>query len=167
MKNIKEQMPQRPPERKELVDNPVKLCHDISRLSRAKARETVIAGVLSQPGARLVLAYLAEGDKISQRELVEKTHLRAPTVSVILRKMEEEGMVEIAQSATDKREKRVSLTDYGREVDASVIAQIKKTDELALCGLDENEYALLMELLGRMRDNLVESLHEARRERRE
>ena len=167
MKNKFSGTPHRPPERKELVDNPVKLCHDISRLSRAKARETVIEGVMSQPGARLVLAYLAVEDGISQRKLVENTHLRAPTVSVILRKMEEEGMVEIVQSSSDKREKRVSLTEHGRAVDASIIKRIKQTDEVALCGLSEKEYALLMDLLCRMRDNLVESAHEARRERHE
>ena len=76
-------------------------------------------------------------------------------------------MVEIVQSSTDKREKRVSLTEHGRSVDASIIKRIKQTDEVALGGLSEKEYALLMDLLCRMRDNLVESAHEARRERHE
>ena len=37
--------PPRPPERVELSDNPVKLCNEISRLFRARIRETVDAGI--------------------------------------------------------------------------------------------------------------------------
>ena len=49
-----------PPPRKELSDNPVKICSEISRLFHGKLREErCIDGVLSQPGARLVLAVLA------------------------------------------------------------------------------------------------------------
>ena len=156
-----------PPERKELNDNPVKLCHDITRLSRAKAREASVEGVMSQPGARLVLSLLAIGDGVTQRSLVEETHLRPPTVSVIIGKMEDEGMVERRRNPDDRRETRVYLTDYGREVDMKGIANIKATDELALNGLDENERETLMRLLGRMRSNLVASLSEQRKEKGE
>lgn len=156
-----------PPARKELTDNPVKLCHEISRLGRAKNRETVIEGVMSQPGARLVLSFLAVSDGISQRELVEATHLRAPTVSVILQKMEDEGIAQRRRNPDDKREMRVYLTDYGREVDESVIAKIKETDALAMEGLSSKEIDTLMALLGKMKENLLCSLCEGRRERKE
>lgn len=156
-----------PPERKELCENPVKLCHDITRLSRAKSREANIDGIMSQPGARLVLSFLAVNDGVSQRELVNFTHLRAPTVSVILRNMEEEGMAERRRNPEDRREMRVYLTDYGREVDMNGIAKIKETDALALEGLSTEEYETLMRLLGRMRENLVLSLGDNRKERRE
>lgn len=167
MKKMKMGMPPPPPPRRELDENPVMLCHDVTRLSRAKARETNIDGVMSQPGARLVLSHLALGDGISQRYLVERTHLRAPTVSVILRKMEEEGMVEIVPAPEDKREKRVHITEYGREVDMNGIAKIKETDALALKGLTPEELDTLMRLLGRMRDNLLSSMSECKRDRRE
>lgn len=144
-----------PPRRRELVENPVKLCHDITRLSRAKARETAIDGVMSQPGARLVLSFLAVGDGISQRSLVDVTHLRPPTVSVILSKMADEGMVEFRKNPDDKRQTLVYLTDFGREVDEKGIARIKEIDSLALGGLDGEEYDTLMRLLCRMRDNLL------------
>ena len=144
-----------PPARRELVENPVKLCHDITRLSRAKARETAIDGVMSQPGARLVLSFLAVGDRISQRALVDSTHLRPPTVSVILSKMADEGMVEFRKNPDDKRQTLVCLTDFGREVDEKGIARIREIDALALSGLDGEEYETLMKLLCKMRDNLL------------
>ena len=167
MKKCMQGMPPMPIARKEISENPVKLCHDITRLSRAKARETVIDGVMSQPGARLVLSVLAVSDEVTQREIVSMTHLKAPTVSVILRKMEDEGMVERRQNPNDKRETRVRLTEYGREVDMKGIAKIKETDALALVGLGSEEYDTLMRLLCKMRENLLVSLGEQRREKDE
>ena len=58
---------------------------------------------MSQHGARLVLSALARNDGASQREIVEVTHLRPPTVSVILRKMQDEGIVELVKNPEDKR----------------------------------------------------------------
>ena len=156
-----------PPERKELSNNPVKLCHDITRLSRAKAREMNVEGVMSQPGARLVLSLLAINDGVSQRALVEETHLRPPTVSVIIGKMEDEGMVERRRNPDDRRETVIYLTEYGRDVDMKGIANIKATDALALEGLSEEEIASLMMLLEKMRKNLIMALGEQRKEPRE
>ena len=156
-----------PPVRKELVENPVKLCHDITRLTRAKARETVIEGVMSQPGARLVLSFLAVNDGISQRLLVDQTHLRPPTVSVILRKMEDEGMVVFQKNPNDGRQTLVYLTDYGKEVDMKGIANIKNTDALALEGLSAEEYDTLMLLLGKMRENMLAAIAEPRKEHKQ
>lgn len=148
-------MPPAPLPRKELSDNPVKLCHEISRLSSARVRGANIEGIMSQHGARLVLSALVLEDGASQRRIVEVTHLRPPTVSVILRKMADEGIVELSENPDDKRQMRVSLTEYGREVDRRSIEKIKETDMLALEGLSENERQSLMELLYRMRENLL------------
>ncbi len=156
-----------PPPRKELRDTPVKLCNDISRLFHARLRrEGEMDGVLSQPGARAILSMIAVSDGLCQRELVGATHLRPPTVSVILQKMEEEGMVERRSDPDDRRVIRVYLTDYGKEVDAQTIARIRKNDDHALSGLSQDEIATLMSLLGRVRENLI-SLSEKDEEKEE
>ena len=155
MEKSRKNIPPLPPRRKEINDNPVKLCHDISRLSRAKAREANIDGVMSQPGARLVLGVLAIEDGVTQRRIVELTHLRAPTVSVILRRMESEGLVSFGENPTDKRSRFVRLTELGRRIDEQGIESIKATDTLALDGLSKPEQEQLMLLLGRIRDNLL------------
>lgn len=145
-----------PPPRKELRDTPVKLCNDISRLFHARLRqEGEMDGVLSQPGARAILSMIAVSDGLCQRELVGATHLRPPTVSVILQKMEEEGMVERRSDPDDRRVIRVYLTDFGRNMDTQTIARIRKNDDYALSGLSEAEVDELMALLGRVRQNLI------------
>ena len=154
-----------PPPRKELRVTPVKLCNDISRLCHARMRsEGEMDGVLSQPGARAILSMIAVSDGLCQRELVKETHLRPPTVSVILQKMEEAGMVERRSDPDDRRIIRVYLTDYGRETDARMIARIRKNDARALSGLSEEEIDVLMRLLARIRDNLLPDEEEAAEE---
>ena len=146
-----------PPARKELSDNPVKLCSEISRLFHMKIRENCdMDGVMSQPGARLILSLLAIKDGVNQRELVSKTHLRAPTVSVIIKKMLEADMVELRADENDMRVKKVYLTEYGRQTDSEGIQKIKSIDALGLRGITESEQATLMELLGKIRKNLLE-----------
>jgi DNA-binding MarR family transcriptional regulator len=110
---------------------------------------------MSQHGARLVLSALVLENGSSQRRLAEITHLSPPTVSVILRNMQDEGIVELSPDDDDKRQMKVMLTDYGREVDRLAIEKIKQTDALALNGLSEQECALLMGLLNKMRENLL------------
>lgn len=145
-----------PPKRKELNDNPVKLCNDIARIFRARMRENRdIDGVMSQQGARLVLSLLAIEDGRSQRNIVEQTHLRPPTVSIIIKKMLDEGMVELRADEKDMRITRVYLTDFGRETDRENINKIKAVDAKGLCGLTEEENDTLMILLAKIRDNLL------------
>lgn len=148
--------PAMPPERVELSDNPVKLCNEISRLFRARMRETVDAdGVMTQPGAHLVLSFLAVRDGITQLDLVNATHLRAPSVSAILKKMEEEGIVTRLRDERDARAVRIYLTAHGREIDREHIKRIKAIDAEALEGLGEAERDTLMALLCVVRDNLI------------
>ena len=145
-----------PPRRKELSDNPVKLCSEISKLFHMQMREHgELDGVMSQPGARLIMSFLAIEDGVMQRELVDRTHLRAPSVSAIIKRMESEGMVTLKNDENDKRAIRVYLTDYGREVDRERIRKIKLVDSIGLCGISDDEQAYLMQLLTKIRDNLL------------
>ena len=151
----------RPPERAELSDNPVKLCNEIARIFRARMRESCdIDGVLSQPGARLVLSLLAIEDGLSQRALAERTHLRAPTVSVIIKKMLDEGYVTLKGDEQDMRVNRIYLTELGRITDERTIERIKETDAIALRGVSDEEWQMLMLLLGKIRSNLLDEKEE-------
>lgn len=152
----KEKLSPTVPPRPELSDNPVKLCNEIARLFRNRMRSLEgQEGVMSQPGAHLVLAMLAIHDGINQLELVRATHLKPPTVSVILKNMEAEGLVERRSDPQDLRATRVFLTEDGRRLDGENIARIRAMDAHALKGLSEEECQTLMPLLIRIRNNLL------------
>ena len=140
-----------------IPENPIKLCSAISRLHRGIVRESgLLEGVMTQPGARLVMPLLAVHGELSQRELVELTRLKAPSISAIIKKMEDEGLVERRFNPDDRREIRVSLTSKGAEVDSSIVETLKSTDEAGLKDLSPDEVELLMSLLCRIRDNLID-----------
>ena len=144
------------PNRPELSDTPIKLCNEISRLFRHRLREREDNDPLfSEHGARLILSFLATKDGVTQRELVCATHLRAPTVSVILRRMEEADIVKREADAHDQRAIRVFLTEKGREVDRRNIERIKTLDGEILCVLSEQENEQLMILLRKIRDQFL------------
>ena len=148
--------PAPPPKRVELSDNPVKLCNEIARLFRARMRQVNDAeGVMTQPGAHLVLSFLAVKDGITQLELVHATHLRAPSVSLILKKMEEEGLVTRCRDENDARAVRIFLTDHGKAIDSEHIKSIKAVDNEALGEISEEEQKTLMYLLTKIRNNLI------------
>ena len=159
------EMPLSPPARAELSDTPIKFCNEISRLFRARMRQgDDHEGVMSQPGAHLVLSRLAVCDGITQLELVRATHLRPPTVSVILQKMEAEGIVERKCDEHDRRAVRVTLTEAGRALDRKNIETIRAIDAVALAGLSEDEIEILMTLLPKIRNNLLQVLENSEKQ---
>lgn len=148
----------RPPERKELSNNPVKMCNEIAHIFRGYLRVShENDDIMSAHGTRLVISFLAVEDGVTQLDLVNATHMRAPTISVILKKLEEEGIVRREKDKKDLRVFRVYLTDKGREIDKNNIERIKAADAMALEGLDETEKEELMKLLSKIRDNLLEA----------
>ena len=150
--------PARPPEREELSPNPVRMCSEISHIFRARMRDLNEADdTVAQPGTRLVISFLATGDGVTQLDLVNATHLRPPTISVILKKLEEDGIVERRRDENDLRSVRVYLSEKGREMDRRNIKKIKQVEAVALDGLSDGEKELAMALLGRIRDNLLVS----------
>lgn len=146
------------PRREELSDNPVKMCHEIAHLARAKMREKNEADDGAMPrGVRIVISHLAIKDGVRQQDIVEATHLRAPTVSAILKELEAKGIVRRERDGGDMRTVRVYLTERGREFDKLCIERIKQVDSAALRGLSEEETALLMRALSKIRDNLLDN----------
>ena len=159
MSDIKH-VPISPPLRKELSDTPLKLCNEISRLFRAEFRANDgNEGVMTQHGAHLVLSTLAMNDGINQLELVNKTHLSAPTVSVIVKRMEAEGIVERRSNPSDNRSYCVFLTHIGREMDRANIENIKKIDAIAHRDISPEEFETLMRILPKIRNNLIDDIN--------
>ena len=112
--------------------------------------------MLSQHSARLILIVLAHNDGLTQLEIAQMTHLKPPTVSVTLGKMESLGYVRRETDENDMRAIKVFITDKGRIEHDSKLSQIKEIDRMAIEGLSEDELAGLMSVLTRIRNNFTE-----------
>lgn len=134
---------------------PPMLVNEISRLFHARMKSVELDGVMSQDSARLIMRVLSREDGVSQLYLTQRTHLKPPTVSVTLRKMEAEGLVVRESDPEDKRAVRVHLTERGRAHNLRVFARLHELDALLMEGFDETERELLKNLLLRMRENIL------------
>ena len=146
-----------PPLRAERESAPAapRLCVEIARLLRARM-QSENSGVMSQSTARVVMAHLAANGGMAQLDIVHLTRLKPPTVSVLLRRMEEEGYVTRVTDENDRRAVYVTLTQKGLDFDREHLVRLSTNDHQAVVGLTPEECATLESLLTRMRDNLAE-----------
>ena len=148
------------PDQKRIKDThasvtPPMLINEIARLFHGRMRAAAPQGVMAQDSARQIMRKLACGDGCSQLELVRKTHLKAPTVSVTLRRLEEEGMVVRRTDDMDMRITRVYLSEQGRAHVRGVWERLRGIDAELMQGFSEEETAMLLQFLERMRDNIL------------
>ena len=134
------------------------MINDISHLFHGKMRSVQTEGILSQHGARMILAALAHNEGLRQIDLVGLTHMKAPTVSVIIKKMAAEGLVTHQVQASDLRAARLYLTEKGRAVHKTTHELLHSTDQVMMQGFSEEETAQLKALLSRVRENLLTDL---------
>lgn len=130
--------------------------HDAAKLYRERMRrESEHDGLPSS--YRMLIFYLAHMEPgVTQLDLVKAAHLKPPTVSVTLQKMERDGIVERKSNEKDLRETLVYLTDKGKAIDERIRSIHQEGDSAALKGLSEDEINTLSSLLNRVIDNLME-----------
>ncbi|MBE6555779.1 MAG: MarR family transcriptional regulator [Ruminococcaceae bacterium] len=148
----------RMPEREELRGLPraPRILMDVARVLRYRVRGNEEDGVMSQHAARVLLAHLAIVGEASQLTLAERTRFSTPTVSILLRKMEKEGLVCRVPDEQDHRVMLVSLTERGRAYDREHLERIAEHERSALAGFTPEEEETLVSLLERMYRNLKE-----------
>lgn len=138
--------------------SPMLLINEITRLMGDKLREVDADNPITQRSERLLLIELSKRDGRTQLDLVKATHLKAPTISVCLQKMEHEGYVTRRPDEYDLRATRVFLTEKGRSIDDKMKKRIHNEEDIAMHGLTEGEKETLVKLLTKIKTNiLVES----------
>lgn len=112
---------------------------ELSRLGITYAQSTVVA-----------FLSLHTEERICQKDIECRLGLSHPTVSSILRRMEEKGMVESRPLESDRRCHAISLTEKSREMSGSIRENIQGITERVLEGISPEEEAELERLLQRM-----------------
>ena len=120
--------------------------------------------LFTQRSIRLLIMELARKDGRTQLELVNATHLKAPTVSVTMQKLEKEGIVTRRPDDYDLRATRVFLTEKGRELDNQTRRSIHDAEETAMASLTEEERDVLYKLMIKIRDSLLEDKTDDRKD---
>lgn len=129
--------------------------NDVSKLHRDIVRRFSDSDGLPQ-SYRILLFHLSRLEPgVTQLTLVKAAHLKPPTVSVTLQKMEADGLVTRKSNENDLRQTLVYLTDKGRGIDENIRESFKNGDSIAVAGLTDEESKTLCKLLDKVIDNLV------------
>ena len=102
----------------------------------------------------MVLCKLFEQDGMNQSEIAQQLSVRGATVTDMLQRMEEVGLVSRRRDAGDNRLMRVFLTDAGHEKERAIAEQFLALESVVFKGFDESERAQLRELLSRALANI-------------
>lgn len=134
-------------------ETPPMIINEISRLFAAKMREC--ESEMQRESVRLIIISLAHRQGVTQLDIVKKTHLSPPTVSITLKRLEEQGYISRVTDAVDQRAVRVYLTEKGQQMNLDSLHHAQKVDSILMKDITENEKELLLGLLRRMRSNIL------------
>ncbi|MDF1749030.1 MAG: MarR family transcriptional regulator [Alphaproteobacteria bacterium] len=101
-----------------------------------------------------ILAVLDVNETASINELVEYAMIEQSTVSRLIMRMEEDGLVRRDRIDEDGRVRSISMTEEGRAKYAIVEQITLSHSERALIGLSGSEKAILEGLISKMRHNI-------------
>ena len=108
-----------------------------------------------------VMASLWNDDGQTQKDISQKTSIDPATLTVMLKRMEERGLVTRRRDPANNRLQRVYLVDSRpaaiQGVRETISAHIAAVNAVATEGFDESERATLIQLLARARANLEPS----------
>ncbi|MGH2521013.1 MAG: MarR family winged helix-turn-helix transcriptional regulator [Anaerolineales bacterium] len=97
--------------------------------------------------------YVHEG--MTQSEIAEQLAVQGATVTNILQRMEEAGLVTRRRDADDNRLVRVYLTDAGRQKERAITEQFLKLEGAVFEGISERDRVLVRRLLQQMLHNMT------------
>ena len=101
-----------------------------------------------------VLCRLFAQDGMTQSEIAEQLSVQGATITNMLQRMEEAGLVTRRRDPEDNRLVRVYLTDTGRKQERAINEQAMRVEQAVFEGLDDQERAMLRRMMRRMLRNM-------------
>jgi len=133
--------------------------HDVGRF-RAQLFDRLIAPHGLTMSQAWVLAHLFEDDELSQTEIARRMEVGTVTVGGLVDRLEAAGLVERRSEPTDRRAKRVCLTEAARPLGRVMNKCANQVNEAAFAGLPSDVIEQMMINLDAVRSNLLKVLHE-------
>ena len=107
-------------------------------------------------GQPKVLDYLKDHDGASQKEIAAGCLIEAGSLTSILNRMEEKGLIERKMLNGNRRTFHIFMTETGRKNQKLVEKNFEKIEETALKGITEEEEKTFMDIFRRIYMNLAD-----------
>lgn len=106
----------------------------------------------------VVLDYLFHSNKeeVNQRDIERNLNLKNPTVTGLLKRLDEKGYVLCVPNEEDKRKRNIYLTEKAYDIQRRMEADRKKLDKRLTMGLTKKEVAAVTRALEKMLYNIAD-----------
>lgn len=101
----------------------------------------------------IAMYYIYTSKYITQRELADKLSVREPTVVRLIKELEQEGLILRLGSDTDKRIRRLFLTEKGEQVYHELLPVVEKFKDDTVAGISSEDLQILNDVLDKMVQN--------------
>ncbi len=105
-------------------------------------------------GQPKVLAYLKSHEGQSQKEIARACLLEPGSLTVLLKRMEAQGLIERRLCGGDRKTRRIYLTEQGRSLAERAVECFYEVEALAFEGVSDEEAAVFSRVCEKMLDNL-------------
>ena len=107
-------------------------------------------------GQPKVLDYLKDHDGASQKEIAAGCLIEAGSLTSILNRMEEKGLIERKMLNGNRRTFHIFMTESGKKNQKLIEETFEKIEETALHNISEEEQKVFMEIFHKIYRNLAE-----------
>ena len=123
------------------------------RLIGKRAQELYAEYDLNRAQSGILFA-LHQEDSMSQKELAKRLNVTPPSITSMIKKMEQEGYITRKADEQDQRVMRLTLAQKGRDSIAYVIKTAEKLEEKVFEGMSAEEKMLFRRLLLQIIENV-------------
>ena len=113
-------------------------------------------GITSSQCAVLDYLFHTNKEEVNQRDVERSLSLKNPTVTGILKRMEEKGFILCVPNTIDKRKKNIYLTEKAYDIQRKMDADRRKLDKRLTIGLSKKEVESLSRVLEEVLYNISE-----------
>lgn len=108
------------------------------------------------PSYLRIIRVVAENPGILQYEIAKETNLSAPTISLTLTRMQNEGYINRTTDGEDKRLVRITLTEKGKKAEKDRSRSFSDCDKKILENITDEEIEIAFPILEKMLKNFEE-----------
>ena len=113
-------------------------------------------GITSSQCAVLDYLFHTSRDEISQRDVEKALNLKNPTVTGILKRLDEKGYILCVPNAKDKRKKNIYLTEKAYDIQRRMETDRRKLDRELTRGMSKREVEALTKNLEKLLYNIAD-----------
>ena len=113
-------------------------------------------GITASQCAVLDYLFVSSKEEVTQRDIEKALSLRNPTVTGLIKRLEENGYLFSVPSDRDKRCKNIYLTEKAYDIQRRMEMDRKRIDKRFTLGMNKKEKAALEKVLERVLYNIAE-----------